>query len=535
MKLGRPRSKTEPAYEEHPSSRRLSELPVLLALAALVAGAVSLGLLLAPRSPGDDSPEAGFTRDMMIHHTQAVQMANAVRDRTEDPEIRLLATDVILTQQAEIGQMRGWLEVWGLPANGPDPPMAWMGHPTTGLMPGMAKPQDLARLHQGSPQEADEQFLRLMIPHHQSAVVMAEAVLERSDRPEVQRLAQKTVTSQQAEIRGMQALLQRKGFSPVEDSKPSFDSEEHTSHEHTHNLAETLQDTARLGALPLAVLAVAWLILDAIRRHRARAGLADPVSPPLFWRAMAIGGLAASAILHIGLAPAHLEEATSHGVFFVAAGVALAVTAAAILAWPSRPAYIAGAGISLALIVLWAIFRIVPPPGSDVAEDVDLVGLFTKGTELVALVSCTVLWFRARRIHRSEHFVTRSNTTLYLAVVFSLVAALIHLWTMPERFEEGWGYGMFFLIAAIAQGLYGTTLLRWPRQPLFLLGIGGNLLIMIIGLYLVTRTVGISFFGPSAGGVEEVGAIALSATMSELALVIVLGALLLGRLPRNSP
>src|SRR5919199_1573379 len=259
MRLSHSRSEAEMASKKHRSSRRLSELPVLLALAAILAGVVSLALLFAPRPPSDDSPEAGFVRDMIIHHTQAVQMANAVRDRTEDPEIRLLATDVILTQQAEIGQMRGWLEVWGLPANGRKPPMAWMGHPTTGLMPGMAKPQDLARLHQASPQEADEQFLRLMIPHHQSAVVMANAVLERSDRPEVQRLAQKTVTSQQAEIRGMQALLQRKGFSPVEDSEPSFDSDEHASHEHG-DIVETLLETARLFMLPLAVLAVAWLV-----------------------------------------------------------------------------------------------------------------------------------------------------------------------------------------------------------------------------------------------------------------------------------
>ena len=164
--------------------------------------------------------EAGFARDMIVHHAQAVQMAETVRKRTSSEEIRVLATDIVLTQQAEIGQMRGWLDVWGLPAAGgaTGPAMAWMGHPTTGTMPGMATPEDLARLQQASPEEVDEQVLRLMIPHHQAAVVMAEAILERSDRPEVQHLAQKTIASQQAEIRGMQALLQRKGLPPVEAS-----------------------------------------------------------------------------------------------------------------------------------------------------------------------------------------------------------------------------------------------------------------------------------------------------------------------------
>jgi uncharacterized protein (DUF305 family) len=372
----------------------LDELPVLLALAAIILGAMALPQLLVSQPPGNDSPEAGFTRDMMIHHAQAVQMAEIVRTRTEDPAIRILATDIVLGQQAEIGQMRGWLEVWGLPASGSEPAMAWMGHPTTGTMPGMAKPEDLARLQQASSEEADEQFLRLMIPHHQSAVAMANAVLERTDRPEVVRFANKTVLAQQAEIRGMQALLQRKGLSPVEGE---LDLDEHASHEHAQ-LTKVLRDTARLGPLPLAILAAAWLVLDTVRRRRVwRDELTEPVAPPSVWRAVVAGGLAVSAVLHIGLAPTHFEVATAHGIFFSAAGVVAALAAAAILAWPSRPAYIAGAGIALALIVLWAVFRLVPPPGAEVPEEVDLIGLFAKAIELVAAAACAVLWLRARQ------------------------------------------------------------------------------------------------------------------------------------------
>ncbi|MDQ3892310.1 MAG: hypothetical protein M3274_05380, partial [Actinomycetota bacterium] len=64
----------------------------------------------------------------------------------------------------------------------------------------------------------------------------------------------------------------------------------------------------------------------------------------------------------------------------------------------------------------------------------------------------------------------RSKMILYAAVAFSLSAALIHLWVIPEHFEEWWGYGAFFLISAVAQGAYGAALLRWPRRPLLLLG-----------------------------------------------------------------
>lgn len=120
----------------------------------------------------------------------------------------------------------------------------------------------------------------------------------------------------------------------------------------------------------------------------------------------------------------------------------------------------------------------------------------------------------------------RHKLILDLVAVLSLLAALIHLWVMQEHLEEWWGYGTFFLDAAIAQGPYSAAVLRWPhRSLLLLLGIGGNLL--IVALYLVTRTVGVPIFGPDAGEVEEVGVTDLSVTMSELAIVLTLGAVLL--------
>lgn len=83
---------------------------------------------------------------MIIHHSQAVEMAEIVRDRTESEEMRILASDIALTQQAQIGQMQGWLAVWGVPATGNEPPMAWMGEPMDGPMPGMATPEEVDAL-----------------------------------------------------------------------------------------------------------------------------------------------------------------------------------------------------------------------------------------------------------------------------------------------------------------------------------------------------------------------------------------------------
>lgn len=175
---------------------------------------------------------------------------------------------------------------------------------------------------------------------------------------------------------------------------------------HTHDEGfAALGDTARLAPLSLGVLATTGLGLYAVRRRRAwtvaggeRAGVVASWST---WRAAAVVGLALSATLHVGLVPAHFEEAAVQGVFFCAAGVISAVVAATILVWPSRPAYLAGAGISLALIVLWAVFLLVPPPGAEAAEAVDPIGLITKATEIVAVIACTALWARASVNHEA--------------------------------------------------------------------------------------------------------------------------------------
>jgi hypothetical protein len=121
---------------------------------------------------------------------------------------------------------------------------------------------------------------------------------------------------------------------------------------------------------------------------------------------------------------------------------------------------------------------------------------------------------------------TASGRILRPAAALSLAAALIHVWAMPEHFREWWAYGALFLLAALAQGLFGVALLRWPRRPLFLAGIAGNL--SVVTFYIMTRTVGVPFFGPHAWHPEPVGALDLTATTAEVSLVVALVALAKG-------
>ena len=195
----------------------------------------------ADAEPAEASPEAGFARDMMAHHAQAVEMAEIVRKRTSDPEVLTLATDIALTQQAQIGRTQGWLDSWNLPTTGLSDPMVWMEHPvdSSSMMLGMANSEDVAALSTLPRDRMDVRFLQLMIPHHQAAIVMAEAILERSDEPSVRSFALSIVTSQQGEIAAMRAMLAARGSKESEPPQVTMPGDSTTSPSASHSGSHT--------------------------------------------------------------------------------------------------------------------------------------------------------------------------------------------------------------------------------------------------------------------------------------------------------
>ena len=201
---------------------------IALATAAVGAALLLLGSVLlrspstGPDYPAEGSVEVGFARDMSVHHAQAVEMAEIIREQTRDPDVRQLAVDISLTQQAQIGQMRGWLDIWGRSPSGTDPAMAWMHEAVDGPMPGMAGPADINRLRRLHGLEADALFLTLMLDHHRAGVVMAEAATERTDSEIVERFATAVATAQTNEQEVMRRMLDDiDGATPQPGAEPS--------------------------------------------------------------------------------------------------------------------------------------------------------------------------------------------------------------------------------------------------------------------------------------------------------------------------
>lgn len=195
----------------------ITALLVLVLLGAIVF------ILVSTRPPDSDSPAAGMLRDMLPHHAQAVEMGLIIRDRTDDQQLFYLATDIILSQQNQIGMMEGWLNMWDLSPNLQGPMMAWMDHPIEEgeLMPGMATAEQVESLRTLPVEKAEVLFLQLMIPHHLGAVHMAEAYLERGDQEEVTEFARNIIAVQDREIETMNRMLELRGAEPLTDDLDS--------------------------------------------------------------------------------------------------------------------------------------------------------------------------------------------------------------------------------------------------------------------------------------------------------------------------
>jgi uncharacterized protein (DUF305 family) len=203
-------------------------LALLFAGTATVIAAGRDGGAGTASTPSATSPDAGFARDMAVHHQQAVEMSFIVRDSTDDEEVRRLAYDIANTQANQRGMLMGWLDLWGLPKTEADQaPMAWMpmdeqmgpGHAMYqahdgALMPGMATNAELDQLRKARGKQAEVLYLQLMTDHHKGGVMMAGACARQCAPGTERELAKGMVVSQESEIAQMADLLKERGAKP---------------------------------------------------------------------------------------------------------------------------------------------------------------------------------------------------------------------------------------------------------------------------------------------------------------------------------
>jgi uncharacterized protein (DUF305 family) len=188
---------------------------VLLAVAAF-----SVGYLVAkPSHPGENSPEAGFARDMSEHHAQAVEMGMIEFQQGQDPDIRTLGGDIAITQQGQIGVMSSWLQQWGVSTNSTNPPMSWMPEGQRALngnlMPGMATRDEVNALKAATGKQVDILFCQYMLRHHLGGIHMVDGILAETSNPTVRALAETMKKNQSGEVTVLENMLKDLGAQPL--------------------------------------------------------------------------------------------------------------------------------------------------------------------------------------------------------------------------------------------------------------------------------------------------------------------------------
>ena len=136
-----------------------------------------------------------FIDTMTAHHKGAVEMAEMVDGKTQNPDIKKFASQIIGDQEKEIAQMKDWREKWfaGKPAA--------MNMEMPGMMDSMK--MDMAKLTTAKDKDFDLAFIDMMTPHHAGAVAMAKEALQKSEKAEIKTLAGQVIKAQEAEIKMM--------------------------------------------------------------------------------------------------------------------------------------------------------------------------------------------------------------------------------------------------------------------------------------------------------------------------------------------
>ena len=158
--------------------------------------------------PVDAEYDLRFVDAMTPHHEGAVAMAKEAQQKSQRPEIQKLAADIISAQNQEITELKQWRQAWYPKASAQ--PVAWnaqMGQ----AMPMSSEQRKSMTMNMNlgaADAEFDLRFINAMIPHHEGAVTMAKDALNKSKRPEIQKLAQGIIKSQEDEIQQMQQWKQ---------------------------------------------------------------------------------------------------------------------------------------------------------------------------------------------------------------------------------------------------------------------------------------------------------------------------------------
>jgi uncharacterized protein (DUF305 family) len=205
----------------------------------------------APSPKGPSDADVKFMQDMIMHHSQAIEMTELAKTRATNTDVKALASKIDLSQGDEIRWMKQWLAERGYPeapAGGMDHmagmdhsqmagmdhgDMAGMDHSQmsgmdhsamnhdgakktdpldVAMMPGMLTPRQMQALRAAHGAEFDRLFLTGMMQHHGGALLMVKELFQQpgaGQDPQLFDFANDVDNTQLAEIDIMKGILRK--------------------------------------------------------------------------------------------------------------------------------------------------------------------------------------------------------------------------------------------------------------------------------------------------------------------------------------
>jgi uncharacterized protein (DUF305 family) len=140
--------------------------------------------------------DVDFAMMMKGHHQGAVDMAQAQLSSGSDAKLKAMAQKIVDAQQSEIAELDKFLEANKSATKNYDPMDKEKGFGKV-MDKNMSMMMDMPKTEGES---LDMQFVKMMIPHHQSAVYMAEGFLQSGKDPKLISMAKKMIADQNKEI-----------------------------------------------------------------------------------------------------------------------------------------------------------------------------------------------------------------------------------------------------------------------------------------------------------------------------------------------
>jgi uncharacterized protein (DUF305 family) len=140
-----------------------------------------------------------FAHMMIMHHQGAIDMSEIEIAKGTDATIKAMAQNMITAQKAEIVQLQQFIDNYKMPElkMKNEEMHDQLGETMKSMMDKMNNMKMTGN--------TDKDFVMMMIPHHESAVTMAEDELKHGKQQELKKMAQKMITDQKKEISELKA------------------------------------------------------------------------------------------------------------------------------------------------------------------------------------------------------------------------------------------------------------------------------------------------------------------------------------------